>query len=187
MTQPDRNLDDARQALAMVRMAQRKGAAFATYSNAGPLIAIWGAVWMGANLVSFLVPAWSNLAWLTGIAIGISASVIGGLKHRHREPQQHYALSSVLTAMVIAAGIAAVLTVADIQNAKQANAVISLLVALAYALAGAWRGLWLLALGAAMAGAVLTGWFLFYDWFELWMGLAGGGVLMFTGLWLRRM
>jgi hypothetical protein len=71
-------------------------------------------------------------------------------------------------------------------SGKQVSSFITLTVALAYVLVGLWAGLRWIVAGVAVAALTLFAYFVVPAYFNTWMGLVGGGVLVVTGYWLRR-
>jgi len=71
-------------------------------------------------------------------------------------------------------------------SGKQVSPFITLTVALAYGLVGLWAGLRWIGAGVAVAALALFAYFFVPAYFNTWMGFVGGGVLVLTGYWLRR-
>lgn len=181
---------DARRALKDIETAQGRTHAFAFYDGAGPIVVVWGLVWLLANSLAYFKPEAANMAWLVGIVFGAGFSALfGWLSSRKATPG-----SSLPKALLAGLAIAGVLLialngfgmVAGVSSQEQANAVISMAVAFAYILMGFSRGGRMTILGVAVGAATLAGWIWLRDWFELWMGVVGGGGLILGGLWLWR-
>jgi hypothetical protein len=80
----------------------------------------------------------------------------------------------------------AALLVMTPQTRRQVSTFIALTVALAYTVVGLWAGpRWIVA-GVAVGALSLIGHFHIPAHFNAWMGLVGGGVLVLSGVWLRR-
>ena len=114
---------------------------------------------------------------MAGIAAAILFTII-------RSPRRGN--GRVMTTIFTAGGFAALLLTMIHGDARIQNALVSLLVAAVYIVAGIWTGVRLVWIGLAIASAVMIGWFVFPAWLYLWIGIGGGGALFLSGAWLRR-
>jgi hypothetical protein len=78
------------------------------------------------------------------------------------------------------------LTVVGPLQARQIDAFFPLVFGGAYLIAGVWLGTRYVICGVALIAATVAGYFYAGDAFGWWMAVAGGGVLLLTGLWLRK-
>jgi hypothetical protein len=90
-----------------------------------------------------------------------------------------------MTAGVSMAFIISVILIAQPETSDQGNAMISIFFPFMYMAAGIWAGWRLFAIGLVTAAAILVGYFWVTDYFDLWMGVFGGGSLIAGGIWLR--
>lgn len=72
------------------------------------------------------------------------------------------------------------------RDSAQLGAFPALLVSFLYVLAGIWKGARWTVVGIVVAGLTMAGYELLQEHFNLWMALVGGGTLVCTGLWFRR-
>lgn len=185
---PNSNLDNktARQALNDIYDVQRRSAALRFYASAGGDIFVWGLVWLFANVLSYIKPELAHWFWAVGIFIGALASGFGGFRSASRQNKSLSVQQSLAAFVVIALALTAIFMVVAPTDRLEVNALISLLVALAYCLAGIWKGMRIFIVGVAIGATVIIGWTLLQAWFEVWMGIVGGGLLMLSGIWFRR-
>jgi hypothetical protein len=82
--------------------------------------------------------------------------------------------------------IAASSAIMQPHDAKQIGAFVPLVVAVCYIVLGLGVGRRIALAGLALAVLTLTGYFAFPGIFELWMAVVGGGTMILSGFWLRR-
>ena len=157
------------------------------YKESSPHFLIWGLVWAFGYAVTDFAPEYRNLAWGAGIAVGALSSIFlasrqtqGGSRARAGFSWRYAAISGGFAAFF---GVMSFVLKLD---PRQVDAFIPLVFAGAYLFAGLWAGLRFSLCGVVLAVAVLVGYFNAGTHFGLWMAVAGGGVLVLTGLWLRR-
>jgi len=187
----------AAESLKEIERTQRRSVEVHDYANAAPGFVIWGLIWMFGYAGSYLLPNYGfshgiNWLWFGLVVLGITASaVIGRRQHRAQHPGEA-ARGRGIGARWIASLAAfwvfviAVMAVMRPVNPAVSGAFIPLVVALVYALFGIWRGLRFLLAGIAVAALTLVGWFWLPEYFLPWMAAVGGGSLVLTGLWLRK-
>ncbi|MEQ1755839.1 MAG: hypothetical protein ABL973_17085 [Micropepsaceae bacterium] len=157
------------------------------YREASPHFLIWGLVWAFGYAVTDYAPEYRNLTWGAGIAVGALGSIIlasrqsqGGSRARAGFTWRYAAISAGFAAFF--GVMSSVLTL----EPRQVDAFVPLVFAGAYLFAGLWAGLRFSLCGVVLAVAVLVGYYNAGPHFSLWMAFAGGGVLMLTSFWLRR-
>jgi hypothetical protein len=182
-SKPALSAREAAQALKEVERAGRRSEALLISAIAGPQLILWGVIWVVCNSFQQFGPPWAPILWLPGVIIGSVGSAIlsrlcggGGLDWRRG--------GSFLVVVFFMNAVAAGL---GLHDPDQYNLLISLLVACSYLLVGIWRSGRLGWIGFLLAALILVGWWGVHAWFALWMGLVGGGTLILTGLWLRRL
>ena len=174
---------DAASALASIETARRRSGELRRYANAGSKLIGWGLVWLVCYLCTQFAPVWGSKSWLVGVPIGVLWSMTGpGLGGDAGQGAGRYAL----TGLAVAGFLAAVLAVAGVRDPLQANAIVSLIVAVVYVSVGIWTGPRFAWIGLLLAALVLGGWFGDREHIALWLGVGGGGALIVSGLWLRR-
>lgn len=174
---------DAAAALASIDDARRHAGALRRYAHAGDKLIGWGVVWLTCNLLTQAFPSWGSASWLVGVPLGIAWSLRSpGLGGGAGQGWGRYALMGI----AIYGYFGMVLAVAGVHDPLQANAIVSLTVAIAYVAAGLWVGTRFVGIGLALAAMVLGGWFGDRAHLAFWLGLGGGGALILSGVWLRR-
>lgn len=179
--------DEAKQALSDIGLARERALSLRNYARTGPVFAVWGLAWLVINLTAHFDLAYASLFSAAAIASAIAVSVINGIRagRRDGDPPATRRRRNLGSAMIVFAILGLLVLVAPADQV-QVNAVISWLVASAYAIAGLWFGVRISVLGIVLAVVVLGAWFLARESFELVMGIVGGGVLVTTGFWLWR-
>lgn len=181
------NSDDAKRALSDIEGAASKSSALRGYVASGSYLVVWGLVWIAGGCSSLLSPEASRWGWPTAIAAGVIASMALGMRARSNGWASKDVLGKVLASMLTMAIISVALSIVfDIGSMREGTALQSLLVGGAYMAYGVWRGVRIFALGLALTAAVLVGWFYLPAQFELFVGVAGGLMLIVSGLWLRK-
>ncbi|AAK22866.1 hypothetical protein [Caulobacter vibrioides] len=176
---------DPEQARKDIETATLRARAFQAYAAAGPVIAVWGLVWIVTNLAKVLATSQAAVIGSAAMLVGIAASIAGGLLAR-RSSRPRPPLKSALGGATFAGLLVAVLAVAGPADMQAASAVVGLIVAAAYVFVGLMTGARIAWLGLALGLVVLAAWFGARPAFDLILALAGGGLLAGTGLWLWR-
>ena len=180
-----------------IERTERRSAEAHEYAASSPQFILWGLIWMAGYAGSYLLPHYGfvgaiNWLWLGLIVIGIvGSSILGRRRYRHLSPEARAKGKAIslrwgMTMLVFYAFLFAVFAVMRPRNPVVSAAFIPLLIAAIYAVVGIWRGLRFLYAGIALAVLTLGGWFFLPQYFLLWMAAVGGGSLILTGLWLRR-
>ncbi|WP_186147357.1 hypothetical protein [Burkholderia gladioli] len=155
------------------------------YAHAAPILTLWGWIWLRGFGLGEIWPRGAGLIWIPLNLIGVAGSLYLGQRGKtERAAATNWRwLGSILA---ILAFYLAVLTLFPTASPRQSAALIALIVALAYGLAGLWFGARFAVAGAVLAMLTLAGYFLLPGHFLLWMAVLGGGALMLAGVWLRR-
>lgn len=177
--------DAAQQALADIKRTRERAVTFRTYAYAGPVFAAWGLAWLVLNLTSYFRSPHSGLMGAAAIMAATVVSILVGNSGRSKTDPADRGRSTLGSAMGSVAIFGLLILIAPTDRLL-ANAVVSWIAASAYAVAGLWFGARISVLGIVLGVVVMTGWMFGREVFELVMGLAGGGVLLLTGLWLWR-
>jgi hypothetical protein len=187
--------DEAGLALQEIGRTTARVCELRSYRYAAPHLIIWGGVWIAANLATAWRTSVADQVWTVLALLGAAASTaVGILGHRSAAPDaaetlrrrqrgQRFLLSAC--AFVVFQALITLL-IKGWPSGVHVNASTSLLVALAYVLLGLWTGSRIAWLGVLLAATTMTGFYLMPQHYSLWMGLIGGGMLLGTGLWLRR-
>lgn len=177
----------ASQALADAAATERRSRSAYSYTQASPYCFVWGTVWVlgyGAEALGRSAGPWIGWWWTVLTIAGAVASIWIGRRQRARIGQSRWRIAALFA--VIWLYQFACFAVLHPRSSLQIGAAIPLLTAAIYAAVGLWLGLRYILVGAFVAAATLAGYFLLRDVFFVWMALVGGGSLLLTGLWLRR-
>jgi hypothetical protein len=175
--------EDAAAALRSIDDARQHGAALRRYAGAASTVFVWGMVWLVCNLLSQFFP-WGSKSWVIGVPIGTLWAILHPLPRREGAGMDLRVPLSIFTAFGI---LWLMMLIARPQlDPRSGDALISLLVALAYIVTGIWSGMRLALVGVALVVAICLDWFVFPAWLFVWLGIGGGGALILGGLWLRR-
>ncbi|MEO6368592.1 MAG: hypothetical protein ABIP38_11450 [Steroidobacteraceae bacterium] len=186
---------DASASLDEIDFADRRVRQYKGYREASPFLLLWGFIWLIANAVTGLAPAYAGRTWFAAVVIGSSLSLAlvvmqsirSSRSNRYSDAQRARRGRSVaMIAITFFSFFPAVLTVLSPLNAMQGNAFISLFWAFAYMMSGAWLGVRMFVAGLVTAIAILSGYLFLKDFYFLWMAFVGGGSLILAGLWLRK-
>lgn len=170
------------------RIVQLKG-----YHHGAPYFIVWGFVWLIANSVSQFWPEHQQTVWPICVGAGFLISVVlGFVQTRQAKPGTHrseqerrFGARIGMTSGVMMAFIVAILLIAQPRTADAGNAMVSIFFPFMYMAAGIWTGWRVFAIGLITAVAILIGYFWVKDYFDVWMGVFGGGSLIAGGIWLR--
>lgn len=170
------------------RVFQLKG-----YHHGAPFFIVWGFVWLIANSVSQFWPEYQKWVWPVGVGAGFLISmVIGIMQARRAKPGTRQSLMDRrigsrigMTSGVMMAFIATMILIAQPSSSQEGNAMVSIFFPFMYMAAGIWAGWRLFAIGLVTAIAIIVGYFWVRDYFDIWMGVFGGGSLIAGGIWLR--
>jgi len=162
---------------------ERHSAEIYWYSRSAPHFFLWGAAWMmgylGCALRSDLFDTIMPIAIWSGVAGSLIISLMGrgSRNYNSRRIAAAFAVMWIFTYALFAIFP---------PNPLKIGAYFPLLFSALYAGVGLWLGLRYVVAAVFLATATLGGYFLMRDHFFAWMAFAGGGILILTGIWLRR-
>ena len=179
--------DDAAQALSDIASARGRSRVLAGYSVAGPILVIWGIIWLAAYTAMGILPAvqW-GLVWVPGDAIGIVATILLSRRANRQagiKGTTWRLLGLMALVVVFSAGLFAMVRTSDI---NVYFAFPGLLTGTIYTALGLWRMTRYLWVGIAVIAASLIGFFAFAAILPYWMAVVVGGGLIVSGLLFRR-
>jgi hypothetical protein len=183
--------DQAAQALDDINKASGRIVRLKGYHHGAPFFILWGLVWLVANTVTQFQPEYARFVWPGGVAFGFVVSIIlGFMQSRNIKPSaasidMRMGQRIGMTSAVFAVFIICLVYIAQPETQREGNAMISIFFPFLYMAAGIWGGWRLFAIGFVTATAIMIGFVWVRDWFDLWMGVFGGGSLIAGGLWLR--
>lgn len=183
--------DEAAAALADIQETTRRGATLRGYRIGGPILMLWGVIWMLGYLSMGLLPShqW-GWAWLVLDTIGIFGSI---LLSRPAEKAARAAgvkagdtTLKMIGGMIVA--LAFVMSTFYVMRPTDPNAYLAfpgLLVGAIYAAVGVFSARRYLAIGAVMFALTLVGFYAFPEALAFWMASASVGLFV-SGVWLAR-
>jgi len=172
---------DATAALRDIDAAQARSATLRGYQRAAPHFLIWGVIWATGYGLCDGFPRHANAIWAVLVPIGLVAGLFAS-----RGTKPLFAWRYGVIALAMFAFFAATFFVMWPVTGRQIAAFIPLFVALAYVLAGIFRGPRYIVAGLVIAAATLCGFVFLHDHFMLWMAAVGGGALILAGLWMQK-
>jgi hypothetical protein len=178
--------DEAARALKDAEAAADRSAAAVGYQRSSQYLILWGAVWGVGNVAAFLRLPLGPYAFAVLMLLGVTGSVIVGMRAGRDGRRRSYALRALVVAVAFALFANGMQVVTDIRSFDVAEAVICLAIGAGYMVMGISLGWRMTAVGVALMVAVIAGWIYAREQFFLWMALAGGGGLVLGGLWMRR-
>ncbi len=184
---PSLNREDVRQALDTIAATALRSTTLYRYHQASPYFFLWGVVWMLGYGLSDLWPAQAGWTWILLDAVGIGMSIAiakAGRARRGAGSAMAWRIAGLGFSLLLY--FAATFAVMAPSSGKQVSTFITLTVALAYGLVGLWVGMRWIVAGVAVAALALFAYFYVPAYFNTWMGLVGGGALVLSGYWLRR-
>jgi hypothetical protein len=178
--------DEAARALDDIADARAQSQKFLGYRISSAYFFLWGVLWAIANGLSDFYPHLGGRIWsVTDIASIIASLFIamrGGRPKDRRNRGGRY-LAFIAIYLAFGYGVFAILPPV---SGRQSYSFFVLLIAAIYMSMGLWRGLRFFIAGAVLFASTLAGYFLLPSHFFLWMGFIGGGTMILTGFWLRR-
>lgn len=176
--------DEAAAALGEIERTGRHATELQVYEGAAPFFLVWGTVWVFGYTLTHFMPEYRTAFWAAGIGAGVLLSILlgkrQGTKGQGFSAWQYGAISAGIA--VFFAMSSAVLKL----DSREIDAFVPLMFAGIYLAVGVFAGARFAVCGAILAIATAVGFFNAGDLFGLWMAAAGGGVLLLTGFWLRR-
>ena len=185
--------DEAAQALADIDKANSRIIELKGYHHGAPFFIVWGLVWLIANSSSQFWPEYQKWVWPGSAIAGVVISTVLGMAQSRRaapgsaqaDKNRRIGSRTGLMFCVAAGFIISIMLITQPESADEGNAMVSIFFPFAYMAAGLWLGWRLFAIGLVTAIAILIGYFYVKDYFDIWMGVFGGGSLIAGGLWLR--
>jgi hypothetical protein len=178
---------EAAAALGDIERTGRHTTELQVYAGASPFFLVWGAVWVFGYTMTHYMPEFRNLFWVTSIFLGTVVSIVLG-RPMSKGQAGGRSFSSWRYA-AISGGIAGFFALTSIVlklDTREIDAFVPLMFAGIYLAVSQFAGIRFAVCGAILAIATAIGFYNAGDSFGLWMAVAGGGVLLLTGLWLRR-
>ncbi len=179
--------NEAADALRDIAQTERRSSSAYGYKEMAPFMFLWGAIWFIGYSVSDLRPEQANWLWPALVVLGFVGSFTIGsrqppkAKGESSEGWRHFA-----SWVVVALFISATIILFQPSDGRQVGAFVALLIGAAYAIIGLWMGKRIAIAGIAIIALTIAGFVFLKPHFGLWMAFVGGGTLILTGAWLRR-
>lgn len=177
--------DDAARALGAIDQARGRLRETTAYGHASPFLIVWGLVWLGADLLTQFAPGF-GMAWPACVAAGVVASVAIGMR-MGAKGGGGMGWRTGATWAVVMAMVVSIFLVIPVTSAREVHSVFGLVFGFAYVIIGLWMGWRMAALGVALVGLTLVGFYAVRGGYALYMGVVAGGALILGGVWLRRL
>jgi hypothetical protein len=184
---------EAQEALKDVESVAKTVQGKLAYGIAGPILVLWGVVWMVCFALTHFMPQVAGWGWIVGDGVGIAGSLYLGRRGSRAQAVRSdssrrlwWRLFWFWFLLFIYADIW--LAVLWPWSGQQLGMFLVTLVMFAYVVMGLWLEmrfmLWLGLAVTAMAGAVYVLSFAVPGYLNLWLGLAGGSALLAGGVYL---
>jgi hypothetical protein len=159
------------------------------YERSSDMLILWGVLVACGYLCAYLLPRYSDIAWLVLTAAGVGGGLL--IRRWRKEAQRgHRTLGQRLfyaQLVLLAYGALLLLLLWPVITYRQIGAFWPILVMFGHVLAGLWLGRFFIYLGVAVTALIVAVYFWSGAWYPLWMAAVVGGGLIAAGLWLRRL
>jgi hypothetical protein len=182
----------ASETLGEVAAAQRKVSVLQGYAKGAPHFLLWGVLWAIGYAGTEFFPTQAGVLWLAIDAIGLVGSFL--LVRANAVPGERSGAGSrakqsanfIVIALAFVGFIAATYYVMRPDTSAQFGAYPALVMALMYMVIGTLAGARWTVIGVALGVLTVVGYAFMREHFMLWMAIVGGGALLLTGFWMRR-
>ena len=161
------------------------------YRKMGPILILWGIIWMVCFPLTAMIPAYNGWIWLIGDGIGFAGSFLLG---RRFNVSVHSASSSVMRSRVLwfwlaflAYGCLWMFLLAPAGETRSVLFIVTMVMFAYVAIGILARIAFMTWLGLAVTVLALVGFLLFSHQprvLNVWMGISGGLALLATGAFL---
>ena len=186
----DISRDEAARALSDIAQTEGRSYALQGYRVAGPILIVWGIIWLICYTVMGLFPQedW-GFAWIPADIVGIIASIVIGRRGKRQgrggdASNMGWRISGF--AVLICLFCSAVFALFHPTDTNAYIAFPGILAGTIYTSIGLWRATRFLWVGMAVFAFSLIGFFFFPAYLAFWMAVTGGGGLIVGGLLVRR-
>ncbi len=192
--------EEARAALATVDEVLKQTRTALAHGPTAPMLILWGAIWMIADLTTQFHPAAMQWLWLVLDVVGMAASWWLAARHKVKVKRPGMWRFGVCWLILFAyAGLWGWMLVdpAWPQTASQwyvfepefrhLSAYAHTVPMFAYVIMGLWLGRFLTILGLVVTVLVVAGLYLAPHYYYVWLAVAGGGSLILSGIFIRKL
>jgi hypothetical protein len=176
----------ASETLGEVAAAQRKASVLQGYAKSSPHFFLWGLIWALGYAGTELFPAEVGTIWLVLDVIGIGGSFLLARAAAAPEVRAQRSANFLVMALAITTFMGATYYVMRPHSNAQYGAFPALVLAFIYTFVGLRAGTRWVVIGTALWLLTVVGYALVREHFMLWMAFVGGGALLLTGFWMRR-
>jgi hypothetical protein len=177
----------AEAALQDIGQVEHRAFTFRGYERGAPHLVLWGVIWMLGYGFAGVFPESAWLIWMVLWGCGLLGSYLIGRAAGSTNAHVRSNWRLLASGAALFAFVMATYAVMAPQNSAQFGAFPPLIIAFIYMLAGIWGGVrWMIA-GLVVGTLTLIGYVFLREHFMLWMAAVGGGALILTGAWMRRM
>ena len=177
--------NEAAQSLRDVTETEQRSTELHHYRNSAPFFWWWGSYWvLGYGATAF----WPWEAWKIWSGLSVVAMLGHSLivRHVHRDnPAAGRDWRWGAAGMIFWVFLIGTFAIVGF-NGLKVGAFTPLLMGAAYAIAGLFFGIRFLVTGFAVMVATILGYFFLREYFAIWMAIVGGGALILTGFWMRK-
>ncbi len=184
----DISRDEAARALSDIAQTEGRSYALQGYQVMGPILMIWGVIWLICYTVMGLFPMedW-GYAWIPADIVGVIATIWLGLRGKGQGGGKAGAgWRAFGFAVLVSLFCCSAFVMFHPSDVNAYMAFPGVLIGTIYASIGLWRMTRLLWVGAAVIALSLIGFFVFPAYLAFWMAVTGGGGLIVSGLLVRR-
>ena len=184
--------DQAQQSLSDIQASMVRTRRAMTGGASGPIITVWGLVWIAGYVLTFLFIRWRlynwiQISWGSLVAFGILFTFIMAFRSPFRGAADKRV--GVFWGLLFA-HLYLWLAMMHPWSHYQIHAFFASVIMFAYVTLGLWQEDWLIFwTGLVTNGLIAIGYWLLHGnpWMWIWMAVFGGGTLTVTGLygWLR--
>lgn len=178
--------EEARDALHAVREVELRARRAIALAGVGPILMVWGVVWLVGNLGSTLLTgSEKGTLWLVVNSVGVLATifVVSRLTRRVRNPIGPRI--GLLWLFLFAYG-AMWIWMARPASAIEIGFLATTIAMFGYVILGLWLDKLFMWIGLGVTALTITLYLLMPGSFELWMGILGGGALLLSGVYIHR-
>lgn len=189
------NAEEAKSSLSEIERTMRNTRRSAAMYGTGPIVMVWGLVWMICFSLNQYVPQRSKWIWSIGDLAGVAITMAICFGFASRRPiqmrsdrKQRWRFFWFWFALIvfIDAGIA-IMSASGQVSEKQITAFIVLGIMFAYVAIGLMLDSWLMiGLGLGVSALSVVGFFALNEYFYLWMACTGGIALFLSGVHVQR-
>jgi hypothetical protein len=177
---------DAAASLQDIAQTERRTRESIRYAISASCLILWGALTSLGYVLTYLFPREAPILWIIITVIGFLgnvAVVFSYFRQRADGPRERL----LLIAMLVLAGYGALwLALFSPVAARQISAFWPSLVMFGFVTAGLWLGRFFIVSGIFGTALIIVGFLWSGPWFDLWMAVVQGVVLILGGLYLRR-